>query len=59
MNRQQEDDTAYMRNKWRCSACGSINSMEYDNYCQRCMDRALALDEEKLSTLTSTDGKSP
>lgn len=50
--REQEDDTAYMRTKWRCSACGSVNSMEFDNACRRCMERALAEDTEKLSALT-------
>jgi rubrerythrin len=51
--REQEDDTVYMRTKWRCSACGNLNSMEFDNVCRRCMDRALELDAGKLSTLSS------
>ncbi|MDE5451295.1 hypothetical protein GWE18_00190 [Bradyrhizobium sp. CSA112] len=53
--REQEDDTAHMRTKWRCSACGGINSMEFDNVCRRCMDRALELDAEKLSALPSPE----
>lgn len=38
-----------MRGKWRCSACGRINSMEYDNCCPRCMDAALNSDAHALS----------
>jgi Zn finger protein HypA/HybF involved in hydrogenase expression len=55
--REQEDDTVYMRTKWRCSACGNVNSMEFDNVCRRCMDRALELDAGKLSSLSSPEGK--
>ena len=62
MIRQQEDDTALMRTHWRCSACGSLNSMEHDNVCGPCMDKALGLDAEKLLSFsphnrdTTTDG---
>lgn len=45
------DEITFMAGKWRCSACGSINSMDHDNVCQRCMDRALEQDAEKLADL--------
>lgn len=41
-----------MRDKWRCSKCGRVNSMQYDNCCPRCMEKALREDQEKLDQLT-------
>lgn len=42
----------YMRDKWRCSKCGRVNSTQYDNCCPRCMEKALREDQEKLDQLT-------
>jgi hypothetical protein len=42
-------------NKWRCSACGSLNSPEHDNVCWKCLDRALIEDEQKLRDLGAYD----
>jgi hypothetical protein len=28
---------SYMSARWRCSSCGNINSLEYDNVCRRCV----------------------
>jgi uncharacterized paraquat-inducible protein A len=43
-----EDEASYMRERWRCSACGSLNHLERDNVCWRCMEKALEDDAEKL-----------
>ncbi len=39
-----------MRDKWRCSSCGRLNSLLHDNVCPRCMDEALELDEIALTS---------
>jgi hypothetical protein len=49
------DETTYLRGKWRCSQCGSLNSMARDNVCQKCFDLALDEDEEKIDALMSSE----
>ncbi|WP_079537457.1 hypothetical protein [Bradyrhizobium lablabi] len=51
--REQEDDFAFTRTKWRCSACGRLNSMERDNVCPKCFDLALDEDQKKLDSPVS------
>lgn len=50
------DETNFMRGKWRCSACGRLNSLECDDVCPRCMDKTLDDDADKIASLKTARG---
>lgn len=45
------DETNHLRGTWRCSECGGLNSLEFDNVCRRCLENALSEDEIKITAL--------